>query len=100
MMRVIHQEAHCEHRLQKSNLSTHEDVDEGVVGCAGLGEEGGNDSHRWRHHAIPPESHHHGHNSVWRPAQQEAGDHQEKHHGHFLLIAQDLDDLNGLEVLD
>lgn len=84
----------------ETNLSAHEHVDEGVVGCAGLGEEGWNDGHRRRHHALPAKGHHHRHHGVRRPAQQEAGDHQEKHNGDLLLIPQDLDDLNGLEVLD
>lgn len=84
----------------ETNLSAHEHVNEGVVGCAGFGEERWNDGHRWRHHALPAKRHHHRHHSVRRPAQQEAGDHQEKHDGDLLLIPQDFDDLNGLEVLD
>lgn len=83
-----------------TNLSAHEHVDEGVVGCAGLGKEGGDDGHRGRDHALPAKGLHHGHYSVGRPTQQEAGDHQEKHNGDLLLIPQDLDDLNRLKVLD
>lgn len=86
--------------LRTTNLSAHEHVDEGVVGGAGLGKERGDDGHCGRDHALPAEGLHHGHNSVGRPTQQEAGDHQEKHDGYLLLIPQDLDDLNRLEVLD
>ncbi len=86
--------------FRTTNLSAHEHVDEGVVGCAGLGKERGDDGHSGRDHALPAEGLHHGHNSVGRPTHQEAGDHQEKHNGDLLLVPQDLDDLNRLEVLD
>lgn len=86
--------------VSTTNLSAHEHIDEGVVGCAGLGKEGGDDGHGWRDHALPAKGLHHGHNSIGRPAQQEAGDHQEKHDSNLLLVPQDLDDLNRLEVLD
>lgn len=81
-------------------LSAHEDIDKGVVGRTGLGKERWDYSHCWGNHALPAEGLHHGHDGVRCPTQQEAGDHKEKHHSHLLLIAQDLDDLNCLEVLD
>lgn len=81
-------------------LSAHENVDERVVGSTGLGKERRDNSHRWGDHALPAEGLHHGHDGIRCPTQQEAGDHKEKHHSHFFLIAQDLDDLNCLEVLD
>lgn len=83
-----------------TNLSAHEHVDEGVISCAGLGKERWDDSHGGRDHALFPEGLHHGHDGVGCPAHQEAGYHQEKHDRHLLLVAQDLDDLNRLEVLD
>lgn len=90
-------------QLQKigpANLSVHEHVDEGVVGCAGLGKERGDDGHCGRHHALPAKGLDHGHGSVGCPTHQEAGNHQEKHGSDLLLVAQDPDDLNRLEVLD
>lgn len=81
-------------------LSAHEDVDKWVVGSTGLGKERRDNGHCWGDHALPAEGLHHGHDGVRRPTQQEAGYHEEKHHSHLLLIAQDLDDLNCLEVLD
>lgn len=81
-------------------LSAHEDVDKGVVGSTGLGKEWRDNGHCWGDHALPAKGLHHGHDGVRRPTQQEAGYHEEKHHSHLLLIAQDLDDLNCLEVLD
>lgn len=86
--------------FKASYLSAHEDVDEGVVGGAGLGKEWGDDGHCRGDHVLPAKGLHHGHNGVGRPTQQEAGDHQEKHHGYLLLVTQDLDDLNCLQVLD
>jgi len=82
------------------DLSAHQDVDEGVVGRAGLGEEGRDDGHGGGDGALPSERLHHGHGGVGRPAHQEAGDHQQEHGRHLLLVAQDLHDLRRLEVLD
>lgn len=83
-----------------TNLYAHEYIDEGVVGCAGLGKEGGDDGHSGRDHALSAKSHHHRHNSVGCPAHQETGDHEEKHCGDLLLVPQDLYDLNSLKILD
>lgn len=83
-----------------THLSAHEDVDDGVVGGARLGEKGRDNGEGGRDHALPAEGLHHGHHCIRRPAHQEAGDHEQEHDGHFLLVAQDLNDLHGLEVLD
>lgn len=83
-----------------TNLSAHEHVDEGIVGCAGLGKEGGDDGQSGRDHTLPAKGFQHRHYSIGRPAHQEAGDHEEKHDSDLLLIPQDLDDLNCLEILD
>lgn len=83
-----------------TNLSAHKDVNEGVVRRARLGKEWWDDGQSGRDHALPAEGLHHGDDSVGCPTNQEAGYHQEKHHGDFLLITQNLDDLNRLEVLE
>lgn len=83
-----------------TNLSAHEHVDEGVVRRAGLGEERGDDGDCGGDDARPAEGLHHGHDRVGSPAHQEAGNHQEEHGRHLLLVAQHLDDLKRLEVFD
>lgn len=86
--------------MQTTHLPAHEDVDEGVVGCARFGKEGRNNGRRRRDHALSAEGLQHRHDSVRRPTDQEAGDHQEEHHGHFLFVTKNLNDLNRLQVLD
>ena len=82
------------------HLSAHGDVDERVIGRAGLGEEGGDDGDGRGDHALPAKGLHHGHHGVGCPAHQETGDHQEEHDGHLFLVAQDLNNLHCLKVLD
>lgn len=86
--------------MQVSHLPAHKGVYDGVVGRAGLGEEGGDDGDGGGDHALLAKRLQHGHHGVRRPAHQVAENHQQEHRRHFFLIAQDLNDLHCLQVFN
>lgn len=70
---------------ERSHLFIHEDIDDGVDHCAGLGQDGGDDTGHWCDQTWGSKCGQQGHDAIRQPAQQVAHDHNHHHEQDTLL---------------